>query len=173
MHSHSTQIPFWSDEHSRNLNRMWRNKCCNNFKGGGKPTRHAELLFSNLSAYQIFFFSEAVGLVSSVIPFAACWRMKWALVKREVYGFKSYSMDWNGSSLVLRLCANHLPREFHSLKKKYSFIFLFSAYSVIFSPNCLAQWRKVLFFINAYNLISVCGYIIIYFLFSSILAHPY
>lgn len=128
MHSHSTQIPFWSDEYTRNLNRMWRNKCCNNLKGGGKSTRHAELLFSNLPVccgFLAFFFLKLLDLVSSVIPFSACWRMTWALVKREVYGFKSYSMDWSESSFVLRLCANHLPREFNYFFKNTALFLCF------------------------------------------------
>lgn len=114
-HSHSTQIPFWSDEHTRNLKTVRRNKCCNNLKGGGKPTRHAELLFSTYWL-DFFFFLKLLDWFP-VVPFSACWRMKWALVKREVYGFKSCCMDWSGSSFVLRLCANHLPREFNSFKK--------------------------------------------------------
>lgn len=84
-----SQIPFWSDEDTRNLNTLWRNKCCNNLKGGRKPTKHAELLFSNLLGLFYFFWSCCIGFLFPSFPFSACWRTKWALLKREAYVLRS------------------------------------------------------------------------------------
>lgn len=170
-HSHSTQIPFWSDEHTRNLKTVRRNKCCNNLKGGGKPTRHAELLFSTYWLDFFFSWSCWIGFLSFLSLPAGEWNEpRW----------KEKSMALNPVVWIevgLRLCLDFVPafsQENLIHFKKYSFISLFYAYWVMFGPNyCLAQWRKVLFFINAHNLISVCGYIIFYFLFISISAHPY